>query len=114
MGSCLPLPKPLEPFQVPGHGRGSGSLGHKNQSPHKVSVKETSPVVLGTLPSQSGGPGFHLWSGKWIPPASAKTQNSQINKNIFLKNVSINSSPGSPGLGPEEGLPLMLVHLPTF
>ena len=71
-------------------------------------------MVLGTLPSQSGGPGFHLWSGKWIPPASAKTQNSQINKNIFLKNVSINSSPGSPGLGPEEGLPLMLVHLPTF
>ena len=42
-------------------------------------------MVLGTLPSQSGGPGFHLWSGKWIPPASAKTQNSQINKNLKKK-----------------------------
>ena len=55
------LPAPSQttgaPFQVPGHGRGSGSLGHKNQSPHKVSVKETSPVVLGTLPPNLEGLG---------------------------------------------------------
>ena len=47
--------------------------------------------VAKTLYSQCRGPGFNPWSGNWIPQATAKTKNSQINKNkyIFKKNKTL-------------------------
>ena len=62
-----------------------------------------------TLGLQCRGPGFDPWSENYIPHATTKIQNSQINKYIFLKSLCL-----WPPLSPHCALGTLFVHQPNL